>query len=83
MQKITKVSAPEIKMNSREHFQLNSIKRQFDLSILFPLYEFVKNNIGKFHINQKYEFTTGRSTVIYSIDSNNTIQLITGWVGER
>jgi hypothetical protein len=80
---ITFVKPPGIKINPKEHFSVNMLRRSFDLSILVPLYLHVSENISTFIKGKEYEFSIGRASVAYSIDCENSIQLISGWVGNR
>jgi hypothetical protein len=77
------VKVPALRMNPKEHFLVSGIKRSFDLSVLVGLYAHILRNIGNINKGENLEYTIGRSTVIYSIDEYNTINLITGWSGNR
>lgn len=75
--------APRIRMNPTEHFLVKGLKRAFDLSGLVPLYIYVSNNLDTITRGKDLEWNIGRATIIYSVDDNNTIHLISGWVGNR
>jgi hypothetical protein len=72
-----------LRMNPREHFHVSGIKRQFDLSVLVPMYLHVSSNLNSIERGIDMEFSIGRSTVKYSVDDEDVIHLITGWVGNR
>jgi len=80
---IKKQKAPILRMQPREHFWVKGLKRAFDLSGLVPLYIYVSNNLDTITRNESLEWNIGRATIIYSIDNNDTIHLISGWVGSR
>jgi hypothetical protein len=73
---------PNLKINAKEHFWISGLKRSFDLSAITPLYLYVSNNYKDLDNGKDYEFTIGRSTICFSVQ-NNTINLITGWAGNR
>jgi len=75
--------APKLQIKPTEHFYVNGIKRSFDLSGLVPLYIYVSDNLKSIKRNQDLEWNIGRATIIYSVDNDNTIHLISGWVGNR
>lgn len=75
--------APKLRVNPTEHFWVKGLKRSFDLSGLVPLYIHVSKNLDSIERNQELEWNIGRATIIYSVDENNTIYLISGWVGNR
>jgi len=77
------MKAPNLRMNPKEHFWVQGLKRSFDLSGLIPLYLFVSSNLETIERNIDHEWSIGRATIIYSVDSCNTIHLISGWVGDR
>ncbi|MDD3054826.1 MAG: hypothetical protein PHE16_02995 [Aliarcobacter sp.] len=83
MSVIISAKAPSIKITSKEHFWVSGLKRAFELSALVPLYVYVLNNIDNIKRNADLEFTIGSSTIVYQINKNDEIQLITGWVGQR
>ena len=66
----------------KEHFWVKGFKRSFDLSGLITLYLdlYQKNNPIS---NNKREWNIGRATIIYSVDNDDTIHLISGWAGNR
>jgi len=73
---------PTFKLNAKEHFWVSGLKRAFDLSGLMPLYLYVSKNYKEIHQNKDYEFTIGKATIVFSVNGK-TIDLITGWVGNR
>lgn len=73
----------KLRINPKEHFFVSGIKRQFDLSVLIPMYLHVSTNLDSIERGKEMEFSIGRSTVKYSVDKEDVIQLITGWVGNR
>lgn len=77
------VRPTRLRINPRRHFLDSKEKRQFDLSVLVPMYLYVSKNLGSIDRDIDHEFSIGRSTVVYSVDANDTIHLITGWVGNR
>ena len=83
MSVIISAKAPSIKITSKEPFWVSGLKRAFELSALVPLYVYVLNNIDNIKRNADLEFTIGSSTIVYQINKNDEIQLITGWVGQR
>lgn len=62
---------------------LQGLKRSFDLSGLVPLYLEVSSNLASIERNKSLEMNIGRATIVYSVDNDNTIHLISGWVGNR
>ncbi|MDX4028337.1 hypothetical protein [Aliarcobacter skirrowii] len=82
MEKIViKSNAPKIPIVCDKHFWKRGIDRNFELSALVPLYAFVsKNEIPR---NKNVELSIGSSTIIFSLTENDTIQLKTGWKGNR
>lgn len=72
-----------LKIKPKEHFFVQGLKRAFDLSAVPKIFEFVSNNLDSIKKNEPREWCTGTSTIVYSVDDNNTIHLITGWVGSR
>ena len=82
MKQITQ-KAPKLRMNPREHFWVKGLKRAFDLSGLVTLYLYVANNLDTIKRNKDLEWNIGRATIIYSVDDNDTIHLISGWAGNR
>lgn len=75
--------APNFRIVPKEHFWIRGLKREFELSVLVPMYLYISNNIEKIEKHVDQEFTIGRSTVKYSVTHANTIHLISGWVGNR
>lgn len=81
---ILELKAPKLQIIAKEHFHVEGIKKgPMDLSILLPIYFYVDENWSKLPKNEELEVTIGRSTIVYSIDFNNIISLITGWPGNR
>jgi len=76
-------TAPKLRVKPTEHFLVSGIKRAFDLSGLVPLYIHVSGNLNSIQKNKDLEWNIGRATIIYSVDNDNTIHLISGWVGNR
>ena len=73
-----------MKMIPSEHFLVKGLKTTFDFSGLIPLYQHVLENFSAIDVSEKYEWNTGRATIIYALNKKqNTINLITGWVGNR
>jgi len=66
-----------------DHFLGSAMRRQFDFSVLVPMYIHVGNTIDTIKRNVDLEFSIGRSTVKYAVINDTTIKLITGWVGNR
>lgn len=62
---------------------LQGLRRSFDLSGLIPLYLEVSTNLATIERNKNLELNVGRATIIYSVDDNDTIHLISGWSGNR
>lgn len=83
MKSIESCKPMKLRVNPREHFLVSALKRQFDFGVLTPLYIYASNNIDSLARHIEHEFTTGRSTVVYSIDNESVINLITGWSGNR
>jgi hypothetical protein len=79
----TTEKAPMLRMNPREHFWVKGLKKAFDLSGLVPLYLHVSSNLDTITKNVDMEWNIGRSTIIYSVDDEKTIHLISGWAGNR
>ncbi|MBW6487503.1 hypothetical protein [Sulfurimonas sp.] len=72
-----------LKIRPKEHFFVQGLKRAFELSAIPAIYEFVSKNLDSIRRNEPNEWCIGTSTIVYSVDDNNTIHLITGWVGSR
>lgn len=83
MSKIIKSQPPKLTIKTAEHFWVAGLKRAFDISGLIPLYVYVSQNLENISRNTDLEFNIGVSTIVYSVDNNNGINLITGWKGER
>lgn len=77
------VNTPKLKMKAKEHFWVSGLKRTFDLSGLVPLYAYVSQNLETISRNVDLEFDVGIATIVYIVDNENNISLITGWRGER
>ena len=75
--------APNYIVKPSEHFLVKGLKNAFDYSAIVPIYLHVSNNIENITRNENTEFDIGRATIIYSVDDNSIIHLITGWVGNR
>lgn len=78
-----KTSPPTLKIVPLEHFWIQGLKRGFELSALLPIYTYVFKNLGQIERDKDLELTIGSSTIVYRVNSNNDICLITGWVGNR
>lgn len=72
-----------LKISPKEHFFVQGLKRAFELSAIPAIYDFVSNNLDSIKRNEANEWCIGTSTIVYSVDENDTIHLITGWVGNR
>ena len=84
MEKIViKSNAPKIPIICDKHFWKRGIDRNFELSALAPLYAFVSKNINEIPRDTNVELSIGSSTIIFSLTENDTIQLKTGWKGNR
>jgi len=79
----TKQTVPKLRVLPSEHFWVKGLKRAFDLSGLVPLYLHVSSNLDTIIRNVNLEWNIGRATIIYSVDDNDTIHLISGWAGNR
>ena len=77
------VKPTKLRMNPKEHFHVQGLKRNFDLSVLVPMYLHVSANLESIKRGIDMEFSIGRSTVEYSVDKDDVIHLISGWVGNR
>jgi hypothetical protein len=77
------VKPTKLRISPREHFFVSGIKKQFDLSVLIPMYLHVSTHLDSIERGKDMEFSIGRSTVIYAVDEEDVIHLITGWVGNR
>lgn len=78
-----KTSPPTLKILPLEHFWVQGLKRGFELSALLPIYTHVFYNLEQIERDKDLELTIGSSTIVYRVNSNNDICLITGWVGNR
>jgi len=76
-------NTPKLQMKAKEHFWVSGLKRTFDLSGLVPLYVYVSQNLETISRNVDLEFDVGIATIVYIVDNENNISLITGWRGER
>lgn len=84
MEKIyIKTAEPILKITPTVHFIFQLIKRAFDLTALVPAYHYVKQNLADIERGVEIEHNVGGSTIVYSVDEENNISLITGWKGER
>lgn len=72
-----------LRIEGKEHFFVQALKRGFDMASIVSLHEYVSKNAKNIQKNKKLEHNIGYATVVYSIDNNNTIHLITGWMGNR
>lgn len=75
--------APRLRVNPSEHFLVKGLRSAFDMSAIVPIYIHVSNNLDTIEKNVDMEFDIGRATIVYSVDQSNTINLISGWVGNR
>jgi len=83
MKKTIKSNPPSLKIIPKEHFWVSGLKRAFELSAIMPLYLHVLNNLDVIERDKDLEFTIGSSTIIYQVNKNDDIELITGWRGSR
>lgn len=72
-----------LRIEAKEHFHVQGLKRAFDMAPIVSIHDYVVNNLKTISRNKNLEFNIGRATVIYSVDEFNTIHLISGWVGNR
>jgi len=81
---MSRFNTQTMKMIPSEHFLVKNLKATFDLSGLISLYQHVVDNFNTLDAEEKYEWNTGRATIIYALNKKeNTINLITGWIGSR
>lgn len=78
-----KTVEPTLRIIPTVHFIFQLIKRAFDLTALIPAYLYVKQNLSILERGVEIEHNVGRSTIVYLVDEDNNISLITGWKGER
>ncbi len=78
-----KLQTPAVKVLPTVHFLVQLIKRSFELTAIIPAYMYLIKNKADIKTGEVFEFDIGRSTLVCSVDENNTIWLITGWVGNR
>ena len=83
IRKIVKAKLPFYLIVPTMHFMMQWFKREFQLSALIPLYIYVKNNIDYITLDEEIELQCQTSSIIFSVDKNNHINLITGWKGNR
>jgi len=72
-----------LKIEAKDHFLVQGLKRGFDMASIVSLHDYVVKNLKEIARGKNLEHHIGRATVIYSVDENDTIHLITGWVGNR
>lgn len=75
--------APVLQVKPREHFLVKGLRKAFDMSAIVPIYIHVSNNLDSIERGIDIEFDIGRATIIYSVDADDTIHLISGWAGNR
>jgi len=78
-----KAKTPILRVNAREHFWVKGLKKGFDLSGISLITEHVSDNLEEIPRYTDIEIDIGIATIVYSVDRNNTIHLITGWAGSR
>lgn len=78
-----KAKAPTFKIIPSLHFVKQLVLRELELSVLVPAYMYVRERLDTLEKGVEMEMDIGRATLVYSIDKNNSIRLITGWVGNR
>lgn len=84
MEKIViKSTPPKIPIVCDKHFWKRGKDRDFELSALAPLYAYVQKNLDQIPRDINVELSIGSSTIIFSLTENDTIQLKTGWKGNR
>lgn len=76
------IDTQHFKLLPKEHFWVSGLKRSFDLSVLIQLYLHVVKNCETLTKCVK-EITIGSSTIVFQLDDDKNIYLITGWMGNR
>lgn len=72
-----------MKIIPKEHFLIQILKRGFELSAIPKIHTHVVKNLSIIGKNKPHEWSNGSSTIVYMVDDNETIHLITGWIGSR
>ena len=72
-----------LKIEAKDHFLIQGLKRGFDMAMIVSLHDYVVKNLKGIVRGKNLEYHIGRATVIYSVDEQDTIHLVTGWVGNR
>lgn len=72
-----------MKIIPKEHFLIQLLKRGFELSAIPKIHKHVAQNLSTIGRNEPLEWNNGSSTIVYTVDDNEVIHLITGWTGNR
>lgn len=72
-----------LKIIMREHFHVKSIRAEFDMSVVVSMHDYVLKHLAEIERNVNLEYSEGNATVIYSVDDDDTICLVSGWPGNR
>ena len=78
-----RAKTPTFKIIPSLHFVKQLVLRELELSVLIPAYMYVRERLEFLERGVEMEMDIGRTTLVYSVDENNSIRLITGWVGNR
>ena len=81
-QQFKTIDPQQFKLLPKEHFWVSGLKRSFDLSVLIQLYLHVVKNCETLTKCVK-EISIGSSTIVFQLDDDKNIYLITGWMGNR
>lgn len=81
-QQFKTIDTQQFKLLPKEHFWVSGLKRSFDLSVLIQLYLHVVKNCETLTKCVK-EISIGSSTIVFQLDDDKNIYLITGWMGNR
>lgn len=71
-----------MEIKPREHFLCSILKREFEISAIVSVYAYVLESVN-IQRDKNLEITTGKNTLVFEVDDNNNIHLITGWNGNR
>ncbi len=80
---IIQLKTPSMEVNWKEHFVCSALKRGFEFSGIVAVYVYVLNNLDSIEKNKNLEASTGKNTIVFEVDDDNNIHLITGWNGTR
>jgi hypothetical protein len=72
-----------LKIITREHFHVKSIRAEFDMSVVVSMHDYVLKHLTEIERNVNIEHSEGNATVVYSVDDNDAIYLLSGWPGSR